>query len=238
VQLGDLALVLRLLALQLGSEIGGALFSGGGALALGGKFELQGLDLPGPLGFGFASSGLFFVQCLLCREQGSAARLGLGGAGLLLLRKLGGRLARGHAFAVDLREKPPLVREVALLGFFGRTLPGGELHLGLLAQRLLAGKGLVERLAQASQLGLGIGEEPRGFLLLDLHLRLHRRERLPGGSQCLVELDSGLLEGRLALLQVGFFLRHGFALQFELAPDGGFPAAMFESDTQNEPYLI
>ena len=44
-QLRDLALVLRLLALQLGGEVGGALFGGGGALALSGEFELERLRL-------------------------------------------------------------------------------------------------------------------------------------------------------------------------------------------------
>jgi hypothetical protein len=44
---------------------------------------------------------------------------------------------------------------------------------------------------------------------------------LPGGGQRFVEIRSGLLEGGLALLQVGILLRQGLALQFQLAP-GGF----------------
>src|SRR6516164_7778287 len=108
-QLRDLAFVLRLLTLQLRGEVARALLRAGSALALGCKLDLDALQLLRCAGLGVAASVLLFVEGLLCREQGGAGRLGLGGPGLLLLRKLDACLARGHALAIDFRKQSSLV---------------------------------------------------------------------------------------------------------------------------------
>jgi hypothetical protein len=53
-----------------------------------------------------------------------------------------------------------------------------------------------------------------------VHLGLHGRDRLARGGEGFIERNAGLLEGGLALLQIGFLLGQGAALQLELAPGG------------------
>ena len=78
-----------------------------------------------------------------------------------------------------------LLGEMALLGVLRRGAAWRRVQGRFLAQGLLAGRGLVERLAQESHLGFRVAEQAGRLLLLRVHLDLHGRHRLSEEARAL-----------------------------------------------------